>query len=288
MGHDAARLADCVGIAGCFASGTTEFLDDPEAWPKRIQVGYAAQGAILAARAAAHGFRGPRSILEGRYGYFHMHAGEGNYDLEGITEGLGSRWELLDTCAKRYPCDHIAQGYIDCALAIAADPGFSIERIECVEVVVHPLARCVMFEPASLRYAPGNGWSARWSMPFNMAVALADRAIAIGSYTDARARDTATRTLMQRVVPVEDGTLPFPGTYPARLRVRLAGGRVIERDQPHVAGTRQNPMPPGEFELKFMANATSALGQGRARELAQHLLSLVDAPGMARVAELYA
>jgi 2-methylcitrate dehydratase PrpD len=288
MGLDAARLADSVGIAGCFASGTTEFLNDPEAWPKRIQVGYAAQGAILAARAASHGFRGPRSILEGRYGYFSMHAGEGNYDLEGITQGLGTHWELLDVYAKRYPCDHIAQGYLDCALAITADPAFAVERLERVEVVVHPLARSVMFEPAALRYQPENGWSARWSMPFNMAVALTDRAIGIASYSDARARDAATRALMQRVVPVVDGTLPFPGTYPARLRVRLADGRVIERDQPHVAGTPQNPMPRTEFERKFMANAAPVLGEGRASELAERLLSLAAEPGMARIAALYA
>jgi 2-methylcitrate dehydratase PrpD len=288
MGHDQARLADGVGIAGCFASGTTEFLHDPEAWPKRIQVGYAAQGAILAARAASHGFRGPRSILEGRYGYFRMHAGEGHYELSGVTESLGTDWELLNVYAKRYPCDHIAQGYLDCALAIAADPAFTVERIERVEVVVHPLARSVMFEPADLRYRPENGWSARWSMPFNMAVALTDGAIGIASYTDARARDATTRWLMQRIVPVEDGTLPFPGTYPARLRVRLADGVVIERDQPYVAGTRENPMPVAEFERKFMMNATPVLGAGRARELAERLLSLADAPGMARTAALYA
>lgn len=288
MGFDASRLAEAVGIAGCFASGTTEFLNDPEAWPKRIQVGYAAQGAILAARAASHGFRGPRSILEGRYGYFHMFAGEGNYDLPSITENLGTHWELLNAYAKRYPCDHIAQGYLDCALAIAADASFSVERIERVEVIVHPLARSVMFEPANLRYMPQNGWSARWSMPFNMAVALADGAIGIESYTDARACDATTRALMHRVVPIEDGTLPFPGTYPARLRVRLANGSVIERDQPHVAGTLQNPMPRDEFERKFMANAADVLTRPRAAELAQSLVRLAQAPGMARIGALYA
>lgn len=287
-GHDEARLAHSMGIAGCFASGTTEFLNDPEAWPKRIQVGYAAQGAILAARAASHGFRGPRSILEGRYGYFRMYAGEGNYDLEGMTDGLGSHWELLNVCAKRYPCDHIAQSYVDCALATATDPAFSLDRIDRVEVVVHPLARSVMFEPATLRYMPENGWSARWSMPFNIAVALTDGAVGIESYTEARARDASTRSLMQRIMPIEDGTLPFPGTYPARLRVCLAGGDVIEREQPYVAGTPQNPMPQDEYERKFMVNAARALTRTGARELGQRLLSLAGAPSMERVCELYA
>src|SRR6185295_2429051 len=99
IGLTRAQMPQTIAIAGCFSSGTTEFLNDPEAWPKRIQVGYAAQGAVLAARAAANGFKGPRTMLEGRYGYFRSHAGEGNYELASILRGLGTDWELL----KIYP-----------------------------------------------------------------------------------------------------------------------------------------------------------------------------------------
>jgi len=73
----AGSSADALGICGSFASGTAEFLSDPEPWSKRIQVGYAGQGAIVAARAAAAGFKGPRSIFEGRHGYFRAYARDG-------------------------------------------------------------------------------------------------------------------------------------------------------------------------------------------------------------------
>ncbi len=288
LGFDAQRLADTLGIAGCFASGTTEFLSDPEAWPKRIQVGYAAQGAVLAARAAANGFKGPRTILEGRHGYFHAHAGEGQYDLNGVLPGLGEDWEILKIYPKRYPCDHIAQGYLDCAIALGREHRLRAEDIDRVEVIVHPLAKAVMFEPHALRYAPSNGWSARWSMPFNMAVALVDHAVTIDSYTDARARDASMRALMQRVLPREDASLPFPRHYPAALCVKTRDGRTLERRQMHVAGSPENPMPADEYEAKFMHNARRCLDLGSADTLRRRMRDLPGIADMREVARLYA
>lgn len=287
-GFDADRLADTLGIAGCFAAGTTEFLSDPEAWPKRIQVGYAAQGAVLAARAAMQGFKGPRTILEGQHGYFHAYAGKGNYDLGSVLSGLGNDWEILKIYPKRYPCDHIAQGYLDCAIALGREEHLRAEDIARVEVIVHPLVTQVMFEPRVLRYTPNNGWSARWSMPFNMAIALVDHAVSIDSYADARACDGATRALMERVVPLEDASLPFPRQYPAALRVYTTDGRVIERRQMHVAGSPENPMPPEEYEAKFKNNAQRALHASKVDALLQRMRDLPAVSSMAEIASLYA
>ena len=288
MGLSRAQMPQSIAIAGCFAAGTTEFLNDPEAWPKRIQVGYAAQGAVLAARAAAQGFKGPPTMLEGRFGYFRSHAGDGNYDVRALTHELGRTWEILRIFPKRYPCDHIAQGYLDCALAIAREHRPALDDVERVEALVHPLGRAVMFEPHDLRYAPTTGWSARWSMPFNMAVALADRQVGIESYSDARANDRATRALMARVVAVEEPTIPFPGDYPAWVRVRTKDGRVFEREQMHAAGSPENPMSPQEYEGKFAANAAGVLDESKIDALIARMRVLPSVTNMAHVAALYA
>lgn len=284
MGLDADQLANTLGICGGFACGTTEFLSDPEPWSKRIQVGYAGQGAIVAARAAAKGFKGPRTILEGRHGYFRAYAGEGNFDLTGIREGLGTDWQLLHLYPKRYPCDHIAQGYVDCAIGLAAT-GIEIDAIEKVTCIVHPLAATIMFTPRDTRYRPKNGWSARWSMPFNMAVALADRALTVDSYSDERTSDPRTLALMERIVPEEDPGLAFPGDYPAWVRLQLRDGRVLERKAPKVAGAAENPVSAGEYEAKFLGNARRSIGAQRAEEVVRLMRGL---PALQDVAQLAA
>jgi 2-methylcitrate dehydratase PrpD len=282
MGLEREQLANALGICGSFAAGTMEFLSDPEPWSKRIQVGYAGQGAILAARSAAAGFKGPRSILEGRHGYFRSYAGEGNFDLSRIGEALGSDWQLLHLYPKRYPCDHIAQGYVDCALALAKE--LRVEEIERVTCVVHPLAGAIMFEPREVRYRPANGWSARWSMPFNMAVALSDGALGLDSYNDARVGDSRTQALMDKVVAEENANLAFPGDYPAWVRVQLKNRRVLEKKQLKVTGSAENPMPAAEYEAKFLDNARRSISAGKAREAVQLMRDLPAVRDMAQIA----
>ena len=285
MGLERAALANALGICGSFASGTTEFLGDPEPWSKRIQVGNAGQGAIIAARAAAAGFKGPRSIFEGRHGYFRAYAREGNYDLSRVAEALSIDWQVMYLYPKRYPCDHIAQGYVDCAVSIGLEESLTPGAIERVECVVHPLVVPVMFEPHDVRYRPSNGWSARWSMPFNAAVALVDHALTVDSWTDARAVDPQTRALMAKVGYTTDPGMAFPGDYPARMRVHMKDGRVIERAFPKVAGSAENPMPAEEYERKFLANARRAIDAAKAECIVARVR---DLPGIADMAELAA
>jgi len=284
-GLDPERLTYTMGICGSFAAGTMEFLGDPEPWSKRIQVGNAGQGAILAARAAAGGFKGPRTILDGRNGYFRAYAGDGHYDLTGITDDLGQDWQLLRLYPKRFPCDHIAQGYLDCALDLYRTSGARVADIDRVACIVHPLAAAIMFSPHETRYRPTNGWSARWSMPYNMAVALADGRLDIDSYSDARAADPQVRGFMARVVPAEDATMAFPGEYPAAVRLHMKDGRVLEKHVPKVAGTPDNPVPAAEYEAKFFDNARRSLCEKRAQQALGLFAQLTEIRDMAEIAE---
>jgi hypothetical protein len=82
--------------------------------------------------------------------------------------------------------------------------------------------------------------------------------------------------------------MAFPGDYPAKLRVRLAGGRLLEQAQPKVAGTPENPMPPEEYERKFLDNAARALGQARAQALLGKLRDLPALRDLSTLAPFYA
>jgi 2-methylcitrate dehydratase PrpD len=287
MNLDPERFAWAIGICGSFCSGTMEFLSDPEPWSKRIQVGYAGQGAILAARAASHGFKGPLTILEGRHGYFNSHAGAGNFDVTGVCDALGSDWQLMSIYAKRYPCDHLAQGYVDCAIALGSVDGVVPQRIRRIECIVHPLVVSIGFEPHEMRYLPGNGWAARWSLPFAVAVAMSDRALSIDSYTDERARDDATRALMAKVTYTPDPSLVFPNDYPAWVRVHMVDGQVLEHQLPKVIGTPENPMGVDEYEAKFFDNARRSIEPARASRLVSRLQQVSTLSDMSELAALY-
>ena len=68
------RLVDALGLSGSMASGLLEFLTDGT-WSKRIHAGWAAHSGLVAARLGAEGFRGPRQVLDGRFGFYPSHLG---------------------------------------------------------------------------------------------------------------------------------------------------------------------------------------------------------------------
>lgn len=275
LGAGTSEVSRALAIAGAFASGTAEFLEDDDPWIKGLQVGHAAHDAVASSIAAAEGLVGPRTILEGKYGYFAAHAGEGNYDLDSIADGLGQQWELLRLYPKRYPCDHLAQGYVQCVIDLATEHDIEPAAVEELCCVVHPLVVPVMFEPQELRYRPPNAWSARWSMPFNLAVALTDARLTVRSYDDARTADPAIRSLMDRVSYTTDASLNFPIDYPAMIRARLVSGEELTLSALKVKGTPENPMTATEYEVKFRENAADTLGSGCDRAIEQ-LRNLTD------------
>jgi 2-methylcitrate dehydratase PrpD len=88
-GLDAATCANALGIAGSMASGIFAYLEDGSA-TKPIHPGWAAHGAIIASRLAAHGATGPAKVLEGRFGVYDAFVEKRGLDLEAQLADLGA------------------------------------------------------------------------------------------------------------------------------------------------------------------------------------------------------
>ncbi|PYN71569.1 MAG: hypothetical protein DMD96_35750 [Candidatus Rokuibacteriota bacterium] len=100
---DAGRLTAALGIAGSFASGVIEHLEDGS-WVKRVHPGWAAHSGIVAAGLARGGFTGPATILEGRFGFYRTFLG--SEPARAPFDTLGKEWETLRVGFKPYPCCH--------------------------------------------------------------------------------------------------------------------------------------------------------------------------------------
>ena len=90
-GLSQAAATSALGIVGSMASGLFAYLDDATA-TKPIHPAWAAHGALISARLAAHGAEGPPGVLEGRFGVFHAFV-DTRIDLEPQLADLGTRWE---------------------------------------------------------------------------------------------------------------------------------------------------------------------------------------------------
>ncbi len=252
MSLNARQLVDAMGIAASMASGIIEYLADG-AWTKRMHPGWAAQSGYRAARLAEAGFVGPRTVFEGEHGFFHAFARTRDGDFADMLDGFGARWLAADIAFKPYACGTMAHPYIDCArrLVAAGLAPADVVRIECetAEGIVHRL-----WEPLAAKQQPPNGYAAKFSVPYAIAVGMLRGNAGLGEYHESVVHDPQVRALAAKVVYRVDADNPYPRRFTGHLRVTLRNGGIREARQDHFRGGVDAPLAFEEIVGKFRDN----------------------------------
>jgi 2-methylcitrate dehydratase PrpD len=172
-----------------------------------------------------------------------------------MLDGAGREWLSADIAFKPYACGTMAHPYIDCARKLVSEgvsPG-DIASIECktAEGIVHRL-----WEPLAAKQNPPNGYAAKFSIPYAIAVGMLRGDAGLSVYEEAVVHDPAVRALARKVRYVVDPDNPYPLRFTGHLRVTMKSGDVREAAQGHFRGGRDEPLSPEALEAKFMANCT--------------------------------
>ena len=282
-GLGSAQLADAVGIAGSQASGLMEFLTDGTS-VKRVHPGWAAHAGLMAARLAAAGVTGPRGVLDGRFGLYRSHLGDGEWNLAALTRDLGARWHLLDISLKPYPCCHMNHAFIDCAAALQAQHALTPDAIEQVECFIHPREVPVVCEPLATKHLPQNDYDAKFSLPYAVASQLVRGHVAVDDFSAAAIREPAVLDLARRVLYREDSSNDYPRCFPGWMRIRLRDGRVLEHHEPINRGHAERPLSEEAVRDKFRRNAALAIIAQAAEALIEAVALIERAPDLSRLA----
>jgi 2-methylcitrate dehydratase PrpD len=247
-----AQTVNALGIAGSMAGGIIEYLAEG-AWTKRLHAGWAAHSGLYAVRMAREGFVGPRTVFEGRHGLFFGFARASEGDFAALVDTFGDEWRMNSLTFKPYATGTMNQPYIDCALRLA-QRGFAAEDVadvlcETADGYVHRL-----WEPLAAKQRPPNGYAAKFSTPFNIAIAFVSGGVGFDAFTESAVADPRVMALASKVRYVVDPANPYPNAYTGHVRVTLKDGRVFEERQPHIRGGAQEPLSREEIARKFRAN----------------------------------
>jgi 2-methylcitrate dehydratase PrpD len=286
LGAGPKQITDALGIAGSMASGIIEYLAEGT-WTKRLHPGWAAQSGIRAAALARAGFSGPRTVLDGEHGFFRAFGTDSiASDFGQLTKGLGERWHAGTIAFKPYACGTMCQPFIDCAIRLARE-GLRIGDIAAIECNVGEGTVHRIWEPLEEKRNPSSAYSAKFSVPFCVAVGLKDRAAGLAQFTDARVADSELRTLSAKIGYQVDPQNEYPRNYTGHLRVTRKDGRVIEAVQPHLRGGKREPLTVEEIEQKFLANAIfGGFAEAKARERLETCKALFTKQGLGDLSAL--
>lgn len=273
-GLDARRLTAALGIAGSFASGVMEYLEDGS-WVKRVHPGWAGHAGTVAAALARGGFTGPASILEGRFGFYRTLLGVEPDPAPFAT--LGREWETPGIGFKPYPCCHLVHAYLDCALDLRREHTLAPDDIAAVECLVPAGEVPIVCEPRSAKLRPRTPYDAQFSLPFAVASALLDGRVALDTFVPETLEQPRRLALAERVTHTIDPNSVFPRGFPGWVRVRLRDGRLLEARAPDGRGSVARPLPAEAIVDKFRDNAARALPPASIAELERATLSLDSA-----------
>ena len=253
LGLDRKQTVDAVGIAGSMAGGIIEYLAEG-AWTKRLHAGWAARIGVHAARIAQQGFLGPRTVFEGTHGLFYGFARKADGDFGALTRGFGREWLIEGLTFKPYATGTMNQPYIDCALRLARK-GFAAENV--AEVLCETAEGYVkrLWEPLASKHRPANDYAAKFSTPFNIAVAFVTGGVGLDAFSERTVHDPRILALAAKVKYVVDPDNPYPKAYTGHVRMTLKDGRVFEERQPHIRGGVHEPLSRADIEQKFRGNA---------------------------------
>jgi 2-methylcitrate dehydratase PrpD len=246
MRFDAERMTNAIGIAASTAGGLLEFArSGTGAMVKRLHLGRAAEGGVLAASLAADGFTGPRSAIEGQAGFLKVFCNE--YDMTELTRGLGRDYVTMSILLKRFPAHITAHTPVQAIEELKEAHRFAGADVASISIAGEERVAKVNNIPA-----PTDLMMAQYSVPFCVALALYRDARDPQAFTDAAVRDPDIRALAAKVTITVDQDVHAHGALASTVAVTLKDGRTFSRRVEHFKGTPANPLAPDEMRDKFL------------------------------------
>jgi 2-methylcitrate dehydratase PrpD len=269
MGFDAARMTNALGVAGSCAGGLLEFAHAGNgAMVKRLHMGRAAEGGVLAANLAADGFTGPTSVLEGDYGFLRVFCND--FDMAELTRGLGTDYFTLDIMLKRYACHITAHNPVEATLELRNEHRFTAADVAAIVIAGNERMAKTNNIPA-----PADMMVAQYSIPFSVALSLYRDPVDPRSFDETAVRDPAILDLASRV-----SLVATPGqdrrNLAVTVSVKLKDGREVSRPVASFKGTPERPLAREELRDKFLL-LTRRLGRDRMMPLFDRLQAIEEA-----------
>ncbi|MDP1535768.1 MAG: MmgE/PrpD family protein [Burkholderiales bacterium] len=265
LGLNADQMTQALGIAGSLGGGLLAFAKAGNgAMVKRLHMGRAAEAGVVAALLARDGYAGPDTVLEGRYGYLEAYCRDG--DAAQFTRDLGTHFDIVHACLKRYACHITAHTPVQSLQELRAEHGFGGDDVAALTI----FARHKILSHHDIR-EPRDVAGAQYSVPFCAAIALYHDVNDPLAFSETALSDAKVRALALKLKVVEMDHDEKGGAWATRVKLELQDGRRYERFAEEFKGTPASPLSAEELQTKFMRMAGA---HPRAAELHAQLTTL--------------
>ena len=256
---DANGLANALGMAFHQASGSAQSMRDG-VLSKRLGPGFAARNAVMGAFLAADGLTSTRGTLEGNAGLFALYE-RNEVKPELLTDGLGTDWRVAEYSFKPYPCCRCNHTPIGIGIELHQQ-GITPAEVATIEIGmgnVNWLTVGAPYEPARNEVV-----HAQFNTSYSFARAFADGKVDLHSYRKPAITDSSIAAIAAIIKVVDDPAINPTAIEPARVKLTLKSGKVIELKRDTIKGSPQDPMNDAEMRAKVRGCLEFGLGASAA------------------------
>ncbi len=259
IGVDAGGLANALGMSFHQTSGSAQSMRDG-VLSKRLGPGFAARNAVMGAFLAADGLTSTRGTLEGNAGLFALYE-RNEVKPEILTNGLGKDWRVAEYSFKPYPCCRCNHTPIGIGIQLHQQ-GIKPTDVAAIEVGMGNVNWLTVGAP----YDPARNdvVHAQFNTAYSFARALADGKVDLHSYRKPAITDSGIAALTAITKVVDDPTIDPTAIEPARVKLTLKSGKVVELKRETIKGSPQDPMNDTEMRAKVRGCLEFGLGASAA------------------------
>ena len=276
------QMVSALGVAGSFTSGIIEYLAEGS-WTKRVHPGWSANSGMNATLIAKSGFYGPRTVFEGKHGFFEAFAlKEIERDYSHLTNGLGKRWENQNLAFKPFACGTMAQPFVDCAIKIRKKIK-NLDEISSITAKVGEGTVHRLWEPLKEKRQPSTPYSAKFSVPYCVAVGFIRGDAGLNEFNEKSINDKEILSLASKVNYEIDPNNEYPKNYTGTLICKTSDSEFSEH-QPCFRGGIREPLTKDDIDKKYNANLNySKISEENKKNLNNFIETLFDKPEFSKI-----
>ncbi len=214
----------------------------------RLIQGFVSQGAILSVQLAKSGFTGPKSFLEGTYGYFHLYAKD-KYDPQAVVGELGKRFEINKTLFKKYPSCGDTLASTQAMLDLVREKNITPDDIAQIDIKVTPYVYKLVGNPFQIRDNPRV--DAQFNIRYCVANALLRKSSRLEHFEESSVKDPKIMDIAKKVNVVPDPVLDERGETALEMQVFTKGGAMYSKSIDFPAGFPESPLTNEENTDRF-------------------------------------
>lgn len=247
---------------------------------KDTVMGWANFVGLNAAELTAYGFGGPKTAIEGNFGY--CKTTSEHYDLKRIFNGLGSEFEILNTGIKPYACCRQHHAAIDAVLELREKYGLKPEDIKSVTNRTFAVAsRGNQKKPTTIP-------EAKYSAPYIIAVTLKFGKAWREQFNTELIKDPEILELASKVEVKADDELNalYDEKWPSIIEVTTTDGRQLTARRDLPKGEPEFPVSDEELKEKFISLASDAVTLDRAEQIWEMIFDIENLDNVSELTSL--